>query len=55
MMAVMGPTELVVRPSERLNNLNCNVEVVRVQRDVTVECTFVHDAQYYSLGKLTQK
>ena len=26
MMAVTGPTELVDRPSEPLNNLNCNVE-----------------------------
>ena len=26
MMVATGPMELVVRPSEPLNNLNCNVE-----------------------------
>ena len=26
MMALTGPRELVVRPNEPLNNLNCNVE-----------------------------
>ena len=54
-MAATGPTEPVVRPSEPLNNFNCNVESCTVQRDVTVECTVVPAAKHYSLGKLTKR